>query len=356
MITFNVSEGEVLIEVIDTANNNNVLATIPQNEPFDLSPYGAEFPWEPSTNRIRLSIDNGEILNIYRPVGGHAFIFTQEGGVWLSSTIDEINYDGEYVVEVSSQGLVIVSPYNRLYLVDSEVIEQFANIPAIVPSDEGVTSINNTDFVIALLNIPFKLDGDYLGAEIGIELGELNTGIQAPVLITDSLTINLGEIVVTGFQGNSLDYVATNYTLILPFLSVEIDLKPEYVVDKTISVEYIIDAYSGGLTVNVYNGGDSPIVSENSSIGREIPFKTYNTFKTEIGGVSGIENRVLSAYIRVSKQEILSGEFSNFVSYEGLMNEVSGYVEVDNIDLKVSAISNEKAAIIQALANGVIIK
>ena len=315
-------------------------------------------PWLPPIRRtLKIVPDVEEVLEInsephlewVRDIGG-AF-------EWFATDWDD---NSDYVVTVgdSDGSIPTVSPYNRVYLVDSGIIEQFGNISVFVPNSDGTVQylLNNTDYIISLLNIPFKLPDEIAGAEEPIKLGRVNTEISAPKVEPDVIRVPLGEIRVSDLQNNSLDYLQAEYTLVLPYISETIPLNPEWVIDKVITVEYLIDSYSGNLTVNVFNGGDYPVTFITSNIGRMIPFKTLLTSPTEQGANMGAFNDTFAAYIRVARNEVYEWEFSNLVTVEGTISGQLGYIEVEKIELTTNALTNEKEMIDRALSSGVIIK
>lgn len=320
------------------------------------------YPWEPGIHRtLRIVPDVEEVLEIdSEPYlewgrdfgGGFEWFVSGQSNPWDDNSA--------YVVTAGDSGgnVPIVSPYNRIYMVNAGIIEQFGNIAAFIPNDDGTYNqlLNNTDYIISLLNIPFKLPDEVARALAPIQLGKVDTEIEAPKVEVDIIRVPLGKIVVDDLLNNSIDYIATEYVLFLPYIAETIPLNPEWVIGKTISVEYLIDAYSGEMTVNVYNGGGVPIISVVSSIGRTIPFKTLVSNTTEIGRNSGAYNETFTAYIRKSRKKVYDREFSNLVSSEGDISEYSGYIEVDTINLKTNATSGENASIISILSGGVIIE
>ncbi|HUH46898.1 MAG TPA: hypothetical protein VLZ54_07085 [Arenibacter sp.] len=334
------------------------VVTIPNNM-FQTGPN----PWDPVEYHSIEIVPNGEVgisaVSIDPPetiekgfMGDPELEKTWFWRRWANSPVD-------YIVNVTVEGDIInPAPYNRVYMVDAGIIEQFGNIAAFVTNGDGTVEylLNNTDYIISLLNIPFKLHDEVAGAEENIKLGKVDTEISAPKVDPDVIRVPLGEIEVSGLQNNSLDYVQTEYTLVLPYIAETIPLNPEWVIDKTISVEYLFDSYSGNLTVNVFNGGDYPVTFITSNIGRMIPFKTLLTSPTEQGANMGAFNDTFAAYIRVARNEVYEGDFSNLVTVEGSISGQLGYVEVENIELNIPTLTSEKEMIIQALASGVIIK
>lgn len=328
---------------------------IPLDEPFNIDAYVPINPWDVPSHTVQIEPDDSQILDVTTSVPTTIF-FDQVGEVWRLAG-GGLKDATSFTVDVTATGgsVEVVSPYNRVYWVDSDIIGEFSTVPAILPGDPGDPQRNNTDYIIALLNIPFKIPDELLETAVDIVLGPYQTEVEAPVLTTDLLRIDLGEIEVEGLLGNSLDYVATEYTLKLPYLQDEISLNPEWVVGKVIRVEYVVDAYSGDVTVNVYNDESPPIATIKSSIGRYIPFRMYNATDSTITSDQGANNDTFAAYIRKSYRVVAEGDFSNFVSVEGVIGDAEGYVRAEISDLKVSATLAEKRRIIDILSSGVII-
>lgn len=322
----------------------------------------AEQPWLPPTYRaLKIVPDVEEVPKINsEPYLEWVRAFDGAFEWFVNGATNPWDNNSDYVVTVTvgEDAVINPAPYNRVYLVNAAIIEQFGNISAFVPNSDGTVEylLNNTDYIISLLNIPFKLPDEIAGAEEPIKLGRVDTEISAPKVEPDVIRVPLGEIQVSDLQNNSLDYLQTEYTLVLPYIEETIPLNPEWVIDKVITVEYLIDSYSGNLTVNVFNGGDSPVTFITSNIGRMIPFKTLLSSPTEQGANMGAFNDTFAAYIRVARNKVYQGKFSNLVTVEGNIGEQLGYIEVENIELNTNALTSEKEMIKRILSNGVIIK
>lgn len=249
-----------------------------------------------------------------------------------------------------------VSQINQLYLMDDKKLGELAKAPMYLPGGEGETVTNNSLFIINLLSIPFKIDPSNTDKELEIKLGTFKIGVKAPILKRDMITVELGEITVGGMKGNALDYVATKYELVLPYVAQPIELPPSMVVGKKIKVVYKLDAYNGDITVNVYNGGDIPFISQKNSIGRTIPIKLVEDMSGSIGGTAEVSNPIVSAFIRRIDSELSPGIDSNLVSVEGAIGEYKGFLEVSEIDLKTKANLSESQQIKSLLRSGVVIK
>lgn len=365
-VFFNVGDYIATLEQYDSPNVEwNPEQVIEQGEVVTIPDHSAPGPqpWDPNTLHRITIVPGGEnditgistepATTITKGSGGDPEL--EQTWFWLEWD-SSANY--ELTVTVDGDAIVNPAPYNRVYMVDAGIIEQFGTISAFITDGDGsaVELFNNTDYVISLLNIPFKLPDDVIGAEEAVTLGEVDTEILAPKVEHDVIRVPIGEIEVSGLQNNSIDYLQTEYVLVLPYISETIPLNPEWVIGKIVRIEYLIDSYTGGLTVNIFNGEDYPITFIASNIGRMIPFKTLLTSPTETGPNMGAFNDTFTAYIRVSRNEVHEGEFSNLVSVEGTIGGQLGYIEVENIELDIHAFSSEKDEITRALSSGVIIK
>ena len=331
------------------------IVEIPIGPQFDYTQYTPAYVWEPTSHRIMIVANEGATIISISSDPINTVTFSEYGGSFFSYGLTGETQDCvATVVAQGGGGVVTASPYNRVYKVNAGIIQNFSEIVARPPGSE----INLSDYVVALLSIPFEIPSEFVGTEAPIVLGEVITQVEAPILTTDLLPISLGEIVVAGFAGNSLDYVATEYTLVLPYVSNEINLAPQWVVNEVISVQYVLDAYSGDITINVFSTSQSdPVHTSKSSLGRVIPFKMFgDKMESSTGSIQGAENGVLSAYIRVQRKVLTQGEFSNLVTLKAELGDLSGFVSVENMELVCNGTAREKQEIINQLRNGVYIK
>ena len=91
-----------------------------------------------------------------------------------------------------------------------------------------------------------------------------------------------------------LDYMNAQAELYLPYAnSIRVDI--DYLMNETISIEYIINLYSGEMTINLYSTfSDSIFHSENHKIGVKIPYITAgennNQLNIELNTILNEEN------------------------------------------------------------------
>lgn len=247
-----------------------------------------------------------------------------------------------------------VTGFNHLYLVDKNTLKSLAG-------ERFITGSNSTmdlgTFIINVLELPFKLDDSLKGVESNIVLGHTLANTKAVELINDELLIDFGTIRVPNKYNNSYDYMNTEIRLHVPFSNV-INLDVNYVVGYDINVKYIVDLYAGEGTINISSSKINKVIhSENVKIGRNIPFIRHNDVVNSISSKNGVNNEILSPYIEVIRNiPYYDDVFANEVVTYGQLNNVKGYVTVNNIILNSSATQQEKNEIVNLLRNGVYIK
>lgn len=321
--------------------------------PVNITPYLPASPFDPPSSLsfeglpdAILGLDLGAWTGLVSPV--------QTGGNWTinipGGIVDGINT----TISVDTGALPVnLMPANRSYYVDSQNLADFQNIPVAAPEDGKP---NLTDYIVSLIAIPFKLSEEtYADIDSDIKIANIETGIEAPEMLTDLITVSLGKIEITDFNNNSLDFLACSYSLVLPFVVDVIQLDPNQVVGKIISAEFVLDIYSGEVTINVYNGGTSPIHSLKSSLGRQIPIRLALAGDKDIGSIQGVSNGVLTAYIRKENRLISDGDFGNTITVERPINLVRGFVRITEIVFNTKALSVERDMLLTQLRNGVVI-
>lgn len=261
-----------------------------------------------------------------------------------------ITFEFFFIGEVNT-----ATPFNRLHLMDKKALEDFSKVRLVDVDAEGNEKRNYSSYIVNMLQLGFKLPDKYVAGESVIKLDTLATGVLTPIYNDDDIIIDLGSITIPP-SNSSLDYFNNTFELFLPFIESPIDLLSDLVIGKTLKVEYVVNLYSGDLTVNIFNGLETPFHSSTSTIGRNVPVKISIDTSYNMTGTSGVLNDVMRAYVRHSKPELVEGQFCNLVSKEGAIGVYKGYLEVDNIELKGKALSGEKQQILAVLRNGVIIK
>lgn len=284
-----------------------------------------------------------------------------EGGKVATRRIN-LNSDYEYVVTVEtigSGGSDYEGGFNNLYLTDYKTLNSIAMEDLIRSwGQNNSIRIDLRDYIINVLEIPFNIPDDLIGDNENIQLGNWQLNTHAPSIKNNLFVLEMGSIEIPSKYGNSYDYMNTDIKLFLPYIK-EIDLEVEYVIGYTISIQYLIDLYSGVATVNVYSSKTNKIIySENRKLGRNIPFvsRGHNVVNS-LSDENGINNGVSNAYIEVIRNVPSNlNKFSNRVTIENVLLHETGFISVNEIELKTSATLQEKNTINQLLRNGVVIK
>lgn len=83
------------------------------------------------------------------------------------------------------------------------------------------------------------------GRNANIQVGYLDSGVSAPVVTSQFVTVDCGTVEVNERKHNATDYTPyVSLHLYLPFIGI-VELDPDEFMDGTISVKYTIDVYTG---------------------------------------------------------------------------------------------------------------
>lgn len=268
-----------------------------------------------------------------------------------------------YVATV--QALPEVEGTNNIYSINKDILDNVNSERFKVEVSTGTggsvsdTVLDYGKFIISVLSLPFKIPDENIVLEDDIILGDLNTAVRANKINSDLLRFNMGMINLENYSNNSLDYVGTETFLHLPYLTpFKIDI--EYVLDSILTIEYVLDCYTGVATANVYSDKiDSPIVSKQFSLGVNIPVANskygINLINSNIETIN--DNGVKTPFIEIVKPDfpLIDSEFTIPVKDNGILNNVSGYVVVDNIRFNSDLTSEVQNMIESLLKEGVFI-
>lgn len=258
---------------------------------------------------------------------------------------------------VNTIQVTVVSGTNNVYLITSNKLsdintERFVGTPPDV-YDYG-------QFILNVLELPFSIDESNILEPENIMLATFETTIEAPKISTDKIVVDLGEITTPENEGNLLDFKNTTALLHLPRIEpLVIDI--DYIVGQTISIQYIIDCYTGVATVNISSTKiDDVVITRQVDIGVNIPYAVeqgiatlYNS-NVDVGG----DNGVTIPFIEILKNEAILpyGFFTIPIIDEDVLSLQNGFIRVEEIELEIDGSYSEKQRVINALQGGVIIK
>ena len=277
--------------------------------------------------------------------------------------------DGKYIYWDMSGGFISI---NENYVAIKETVEtnSFVNIYNIT-TDElnelGKARYVNKDnetidygtYISNLYTFPFKIPNDMMVSDkTDIILGNYKVDVLSTLLTNNLLTIDMGTIYTPPKYNNVYDYINTMCIAHIPFFD-NIFLETEYVIDQTISIEYVIDLYVGNCTVNIYSSFiDSIIESRTTTITNNIPF-IQNDNNMVIGTItSNNKNNINKAFIEIkrnrpyTKVDNILG--SGVVEY-GKIADYQGYIQCNKLVLETNATNQEQEEIKNILGNGVFI-
>lgn len=256
-----------------------------------------------------------------------------------------------------------VRGYNDVYLLtDAQVREiinssygKFINGGSNQPSEY----VDYREYILGLLDIPFDIPESLKSGNSNIKLGNLETGVNATVLNDDQLTIDMGSITYSVNEGNSYDFMGVSCKLHLPF-SEPLAIEPHYIVNQTINIEYVINLVDGSTFINVHSDKiNDVIISHKIDLHCDIPFRIQNINPSNNNAETvtyGNKNGVLTPYIEVLKNKTVLpyGFFTVPIVDETVINNVNGYLEVENINLKGNISNDDQQSLINLLRQGII--
>ena len=234
---------------------------------------------------------------------------------------------------------------------DDELIE--LSKVRIIKNDSETIDLGQ--YITNLYILPFNVD-ELVSDRNTIILGDMDSKVETNLLNTYSMVIDLGNIEVIEKYNNVYDYINTDYILHLPFFN-KIYLNSEYVVNETISLEIVIDLYSGVGVLNVYSSfTDEIIETRKETIATMIPF-IHSISNNIIGSMSRSNNFISQAFIEVVRNKPYNVEtiFGGETIEYGMIGEYEEFIKCDNIILNTKASNPEKEEIKQLLQRGVII-
>lgn len=257
---------------------------------------------------------------------------------------------------------------NNVYLLDEVTArkvmkERFDLIVSSGNGDSGasIKVIDVADRIIGLINIPFVVDSKYQVGKENVYLADYNTNLQATVLNSDTIIINMGSISVPHVNNNLLDYLNVKAVLNLPY-SAPINLEVNDVIGYELKIEYWIDVYNGECMIKILSTKTNSIIeSKRVDLGVNVPFNklgtvpSNNSFNSiDSTGYNGINTPFIE--IKTYDTVLVNALFTNPVIDEKTLIDEEGYIEIENIELTVNATLQEKSDILNLLRQGVIIK
>ena len=328
-------------------------------------------------NNCTCNYKNGEIVDINKPVvisanSGYDFkgSYTYKKGV-ITHPFTKNKDDTQLYIETDSftdnDDYYINDNYNATKT--SELVSGFVNLYKVTNTELKALSkarfVNNEgstvdygEFITQLYVLPFTIPNDIIGEKDNIVLGNYDSRIESTLITDSKLYINGGTIAVPNKYNNVYDYLNTTCTLRLPYFN-PIIIDVDNVIDKTLTIQFIVDLYSGNCTATITSSFTGEIIhSETTNIVTQIPFiqKQNNSIVNQLSNVN--ENLIDTPFIEITRNipYYANNIFGKATIVFDTIGSVTGYCEISDIQLITTATNEEKEEIEIVLKDGIFIK
>lgn len=184
-----------------------------------------------------------------------------------------------------------------------------------------------------------------------LRCGNYNTGITVQTPEKDVISLNFGDVTLTGLNGDSEDYNAQISVFIPCRGFVAIDSK---YIGKTINLSFKVNVITGDAVAFLSCDGVVFQV-ESFSLSRDVIYKTGTTELNVIGGTQWDEQILygLEPYVIITQNTTVNKPVNN-TQESVTIGDVTGYAQFENVDLNtVNMLVDEYNSIISELENGV---
>lgn len=269
-------------------------------------------------------------------------------------------YQGNFMLTmgaVKSEIVEATGGFTNIYKADYTNLLKFSNeviLKTVGGSTGNLQAYDVTPYINNLILLPFNVPS---GEKSNIVAGNEIFKTQLYTVDNNYLNVNLGNITVPETYKNGYDYFNVKTRLMLPYTNM-IELDPIHVINKTISIKYIVNVVNGDTTINLLNGDDL-FYSEQVNLASEVPFITNARKGTQYAVINRLKtvfkNSIKQAYIIIEQPSpILNSEYYP-TNEKGTLKGYNGNVKctlLNNININ----ANELNALQNILNNGVNIK
>lgn len=186
-----------------------------------------------------------------------------------------------------------------------------------------------------------------------LKCGNYNTGIAVQTPEKDVLTLDFGNVALTGLNDNAEDYNAQISVFIPCRGFVAVDSK---YIGKTVNLSFKVNVITGDAVA--FLSCDGVIFQlESFSLSRDVIYKTGTTELNLVGGTQWDEQILygLEPYVLITQKQTLTPPVNN-TQENVTIGDVTGYAQFENVDLNtVNLLVDEYNKIISELENGVYI-
>lgn len=275
-------------------------------------------------------------------------------------TIDYIGNWNTYNIELNDNYNAtkiseLVSGFVNLYRTNNSELMKLSKARFV--TNEGST-VDYGEFITQLYVLPFTIPNDIIGDKGNIILGNYDSKVESTLITDSKLYIDGGTITVPNKYNNVYDYLNTTCTLRLPYFN-PIIIDVDNVINKTLTIQFIVDLYSGNCTATITSSFTGEIIhSETTNIVTQIPFiqKQNNSIVNRLSNVN--ENLIDTSFIEITRNipYYANDIFGKATIVFDTVGSVTGYCEISDIQLITTATNEEKEEIESILKDGIFIK
>jgi len=282
--------------------------------------------------------------------GGHSYTYTLTG----TQATATLTISGDTVVYLTAtKSVVSLSPLVSLFAPTDNEISQLASIRFF---DDDSNLVDRGQYIVEYYVLPFEIPDSMQADKRDIYLGTYDTTVQSVEIDGYMLNVDLGSINVPAIYNNVYDYKDTNATLFLPYAS-EIEIPIEMIISQTISINYLINLYSGDCIIIIKSTlTNETILTQRANVAIRVPYTQLNdSAKTNLN--VPLINDILTPYIQITRNipYDVTTQWGKPCIESGLVSDFNGYIETEFIDLQTTATNAEKDEIIALMQKGVFI-
>lgn len=184
-----------------------------------------------------------------------------------------------------------------------------------------------------------------------LKCGNYNTGITVQTPEKDVISLNFGDVTLTGLNGDSEDYNAQISVFIPCRGFVAVDSK---YIGKTINLSFKVNVITGD-SVAFLSCDGVVFQLESFSLSRDVIYKTGTTELNIVGSTQWDEQILygLDPYVIITQNTTVNKPVNN-TQESVTIGDVTGYAQFENVDLDtVNLLVDEYNTIISELENGV---
>lgn len=247
----------------------------------------------------------------------------------------------------------VTGGFTNIYKADYTSLLKFSH-EYIIETSNGeagpILSYDITPYVNNLIMLPFDVPS---GEPSSIVVGNETFDTKLPTVDSNYLTVDLGKISVDEQYKNGFDYYQVKTRLMLPYTNM-IDLDPKHVINKTVSIQYIVNVINGDTTINLFN--DDLFYSNQINLASEIPLMSSATKGSQYAVINQLKtvfrNDINQAYIIIEQPTpILNSDYYP-TNEKGLLKSYNGNVKatlLNNLPIDV----NDNVSLQNLLQQGV---